>query len=64
VGKILHNSRKQANFLRSLGKDVNEMDHVKHFIASCNIDEFMKFVHITRVSDNFREIEYEIRIPE
>lgn len=59
---VLHNSRKQADFLSRLGSPSGDK-HVKQFIASCNADMLVPFITITKWGKR-REVEYEITLPE
>lgn len=61
--KIMHNSRKQWDFLMRAAAEGN-LDYYKHFIAACNVNEFLQFVHITKFDEKTRTVEYEIRLPE
>lgn len=59
---VTNNSRKQADFVKSLKPDVRER-HIKRFIAACNVEELMPYIKITGHDKNYREISYEIQIP-
>lgn len=60
--KIMRTSRKESNFISSMSSNDRER-YLKRFIASCNIEQLIPFIEIKKHSENFREIEYEIKVP-
>ncbi|MGM0971643.1 MAG: hypothetical protein ACQEW2_02165 [Bacillota bacterium] len=60
---VMNNSRRQSNFLNSMKPEERER-HIKHFIGSCNVQELIPFIEITKHDKHFREIEYVINIPD
>jgi hypothetical protein len=56
-------SRRQANFISRL-PDKTRDEHIRHFIASCNVDQLLPFVKIISHDKNWREVEYVIEVPE
>jgi hypothetical protein len=41
----------------------NRDHYIKRFIASCNPEELIPFIKLTKHDKHFREIEYVIEIP-
>lgn len=60
-GKI-NNSRKQSDFVKRMSAEERD-HHFKRFIAACNPEELMPFIKITGHDKHFREVRYEINIP-
>lgn len=59
----IHQSRKQSNFVNRMTPEKREQ-HIKEWIATCNWQELIPFVQITKHDKYYREIEYEIRVPD
>jgi tagatose-1,6-bisphosphate aldolase len=59
---IMNNSRKESDFIKRMSSKEREQ-YIKRFIASCNPEELIPFIEITKWDKNFREIEYVINIP-
>lgn len=59
---VTYNSRRESNFInRMSAKDRDR--YIRHWIASCNVEMLTPFVKVTKHDKYFREIEYEIVIP-
>lgn len=56
-------SRRNSNFVKFLSPEEREQ-HIKHFIASCSVEQLIPFIEITQHDKNFREIQYVINVPE
>jgi hypothetical protein len=60
-GKINH-SRRQASFVNNMSPERREQ-HIKEWIATCNWQELIPYVKITKHDKYFREVEFEIDLP-
>jgi hypothetical protein len=61
TGKM-NTSRKESNFVCRMSPEDREQ-YLKRFMASCNPEELIPFIEITKNDKYFREIEYVINIP-
>lgn len=61
-GKI-NESRKVSNFIKALDEDVRK-EYLVRKIAAINIDQLEPYIKITSHDKHYREIEYEIDIPQ
>lgn len=60
---VMNNSRKESDFVKRMTDEERE-HYLKRFIASCNPEELIPFIKITKHDKNFREIEYVINVPD
>jgi tagatose-1,6-bisphosphate aldolase len=60
---ITNNSRRESNFIKRMTSE-NREQYIKRFIASCNAEQLIPFINITKHDEHFREIEYVISIPD
>lgn len=60
---VMNTSRKESNFINRMSSEEREL-YIKRFIASCNPEELIPFIKITKHDKYFREIEYEINTSE
>lgn len=58
---VMNNSRRESNFVKGMTPKKRDQ-YIKHFIASCNPEELIPFITITKHDKHFREIEYVIDI--
>jgi hypothetical protein len=61
-GKI-HHSRRQSNFINYLSPEKRDR-YLKEWIAANNTKELIPFIKITKHDKYYREVEYEIELPE
>lgn len=62
IGKM-NTSRRESNFINRMNPEQRDQ-YIKRFIASCNPEQLIPFIKITKHDKHFREIEYEINVPD
>jgi hypothetical protein len=60
---VINNSRRESDFINRMGPEQRDL-YIKSFIASCNSEELIPFIKIKKTTRYFREVEYEINVPE
>lgn len=63
VDNIMYQSRRNSDYLLGIPKG-KRFQLMKSFIARSNAEILMPFVHIISHDDKYKEIHYEIRMPE
>lgn len=60
---VTYNSRRESDFIKRMTPEGRD-HYIKRFIASCNPEELIPFIKITKCERYYREIHYEINVPD